>query len=89
MPPRGLLHGLGNVARHIPGPFVRRCSTIRKEWWFSSRMVHSSDGGEGPSHIDLHGAAIQPAEDICRSIAFILHDNKWNIGKKDGQNLRS
>jgi hypothetical protein len=26
-------------------------------------MVHSSDGGEGPPHIQLHGAAIQPAED--------------------------
>jgi hypothetical protein len=39
--PRGLFHGLGNMARHIPGPFVRRCSTIRKEWWFSSRMVLS------------------------------------------------
>jgi len=23
MPPRGLLQNLGNVARHIPGPFVR------------------------------------------------------------------
>ena len=26
-------------------------------------MVHSSDGGEGPPHIQFPGAAIQPAED--------------------------
>jgi hypothetical protein len=26
-------------------------------------MVHSSDGGEGPSHYQLDRAAIQPAED--------------------------
>jgi hypothetical protein len=38
-----------------------RCSTIRKEWWFSSRMVHSSDGGEGPPHV--WGATVQLAED--------------------------
>ena len=41
-----------------------RCSTIRKEWWFSSRMVHSSDGGEAPPHIQLHDElAVQLAED--------------------------
>jgi len=43
--------------------YARR-STIRKEWWFSSRMVHSSDGGEGPSHVQLHDElAVQLAED--------------------------
>jgi len=26
-------------------------------------MVQSSDGGEGPPHYELHGAAVQPAED--------------------------
>jgi hypothetical protein len=25
-------------------------------------MVHSSDGGEGPPHYQLRGAAVQPAE---------------------------
>jgi len=64
-PPRGLLHGLGKVACYIPGPLVELglCSTIRKGWRFSSRMVHSSDGGEGPPHYQLDRAAIQPAED--------------------------
>jgi len=62
-PPRGLLHGLGKVACYIPGPLVELglCSTIRKGWRFSSRMVHSSDGGEGPPHYQLDRAAIQRA----------------------------
>jgi hypothetical protein len=40
------------------------CSAIRKGWWwFSSRMVCSSDGGEGPPHYQVPEAAVQPAED--------------------------
>jgi hypothetical protein len=40
-----------------------QCSTIRKGWWFSSRMVHSSDGGEGHPCLQLHRAVVQPTED--------------------------
>jgi hypothetical protein len=39
------------------------CSTIRKEWWFSSRIGPELDGGEGPPHVQLHDElAVQPAE---------------------------
>jgi len=88
--PRGLLHGLGNVARHIPGPFVRRCSTIRKGGWFSSRMVHSSDGGDGPPHAQLHGAAIQLAEDARADAADEKYPELLQVGiavQDPGQHL--
>ena len=62
-PRRGLLHGLGNLACHSPGPSVRRMLHYQEGVGVSSRMVHSSDGGEGPPHCQLYGVAIQPAED--------------------------
>jgi hypothetical protein len=34
------------------------CSTIKKELWFSSRMVRGSKGGEGFPHYQLDRAAI-------------------------------
>ena len=72
-PPRGLLHGLGKVACYIPGPLVELglCSTIWKGWRFSSRMVPSSDGGEGPPHVQLGKVANQLPEDAGVVSAYV------------------
>jgi hypothetical protein len=58
-------HGIGNAARRVPVSLVELGVVLHYQegWWFSSRMVHSSDGGEGPPHYQVHGAAIQPAEE--------------------------
>jgi len=61
--PRGLLHGLGNVARHIPGPFLRPMLHYPERAVVLLQDGPELDGGEGPSHYQLHGAAVQPAED--------------------------
>ena len=65
MSPRGLLHGLGNAARHIPGPFVEQGVVLDYQEGVMILLKDSPelDEGEGPPHMQLNGAAVQPAED--------------------------
>jgi len=63
MPPRGLLHGLGNMARHIPGPFVRPMLHYQDEVVVLLQDDPEMDGGEGPPHYQLPSElAVHPAE---------------------------
>jgi hypothetical protein len=63
--PRGLLHGLGNAARHISGPFVG----LRVVLHYQELVVvllqdgPELDGCEGLPHYQVHGAPVQLAED--------------------------
>ena len=63
--PRGLLQGLGKMARHIPGPFVEQGVVLHYQEGVVVLLQDGPelDGGEGPPHAQLHGAAVQPAED--------------------------
>jgi hypothetical protein len=63
--PRGLLHGLGNAARHIPGPLVEQGVVPHYQEGVVVLFQDGPelDGGEGPPHYQLDRAAVQPAED--------------------------
>jgi len=58
-------HGLGNVARHIPGPFVEQGVVLHYQEGVVVLFQDGPelDGGEGPPHYQLDRAAVQPAED--------------------------
>jgi hypothetical protein len=58
-------HGIGNAARHIPGPFVEEGGVLHYQEGVVVLFQDGPelDGGEGPPHYHVHGAAVQPAED--------------------------
>jgi len=64
MPPRGLLHGLGNMAHHIPSALVELGIVLHSQEWVVVLIQDGPelDGGEAPPHY-LDRAAVQPAED--------------------------
>ena len=90
--PRGLFHGLGNVARHIPGPFVEQGVVLHYQEGVVVLLQDGPelDGGEGPPHAQLDRAAIQPAED-ARADASDKEDPEllqvWVAVQGPGQHL--
>jgi len=62
--PRGLLHGLGDAVRYIPGTFGRPTLHDQEGVVVLLQDDPEMDGGEGPPHAQLHDElAVQPAED--------------------------
>jgi len=59
--PRGLLHGLGNVAGNVPRPFVEEGVMPRYQEGVVVLLKDGPepDGGECPPHYQVHGAAVQ------------------------------
>ena len=51
------------MARHIPGPFVAPMLHYHEVVRILLQDGPELDGGEGPPHVQLQGAAVQPAED--------------------------
>jgi len=63
--PGGLLHVLGNMARHIPGPFIEQGVVLHYPDGVVVLIQDSPElnGGEGSPHNQLDRAAVQPGED--------------------------
>ena len=54
--PRGLLQGLGNLACHIPGPFIEQGVVLHYQEGVVVLIQDGSelDGGEGPPYYQVH-----------------------------------
>jgi len=71
--PRGLLHGLGNAARHIPGSFVELGVVLHYQEGVVILLQdgHDLERGEASSHLQLRKRAMELAQDAGEITRYV------------------